>query len=104
MLTLESGRIFRHFAATVLRHACWIEYPVVVLYAGYVPVEEEEMVLIRVVLVCEALADLAYQVQITISLSFLSGLASVLVLTVVLTLVVNVGGTSIWAIFALIRL
>ena len=33
VLTFESSRIFCHFAAAILRHAGWVEDPVVVLNA-----------------------------------------------------------------------
>ena len=96
VLTLESIGVFSHFAAAVLGHACWVEYPVVVLYAGNVPVEEEEVVLVGVILVVKALTDLTDQVQIAIPLSFLSVLP-ILVPAIVLALVLVVGGAALAA-------
>ena len=62
MLTFETSGILSHFAAAVLRHASWIEDSVVVLYTGDVTIKEEEMVLISIVFVCEALTYLTNQV------------------------------------------
>ena len=59
VLALESSRILGHFAAAVFRHAGRVEDPIVVLDARDIPVEKEEVILVSVVFVCQALADLA---------------------------------------------
>ena len=58
MLTFETSGVLGHFTAAVFRHACRVEDSVVVLYTGDVTIEEEEMVLISIVFVCEALTYL----------------------------------------------
>ena len=94
MLTFETSGVFGHFAAAIFRHASWIEDSVVVLNAGDVTIEKEEMVLISIVFVCEALTYLTNQVQITVSLTFLPILPSILVLATVLRFLLGIRWTT----------
>ena len=84
VFTFESSWVLSHFATAILRHACWIEYPVVIFYARDIAIEEEEVVLISIVFICKALTYFTNQIQITISLTFFTILSPVLVLSTVL--------------------
>ena len=74
MLTAEASRVLGHLASTILRHAGWVENAIIVLNARDVAIQEEEVVLVRVVFVAKALIDLANEVQIAVA----RGLVSVL--------------------------
>ena len=74
MLTAEASRIFGHLASAIFRHASRVENAIVVFNARDVAIQEEEVVLVRVVLVAEALIDLANEVQIAVA----RGLVSIL--------------------------
>ena len=62
VLTPETSRIFSHLATTVFTHASRVENTVIVLYAGYVAVQEEKVVLISVVFIAKTFVDLADEV------------------------------------------
>lgn len=68
MFAFEPCRVFDHFPSAILRHAGWVEDAVVVLYPGHVAIQEEEVVVVRVVLVAETLVDFTDQVEIAVAL------------------------------------
>ena len=92
VFAFKSGRVFSHFTAAILRHASRVIDSVIVFNARDVAIQEEEVVLVYVVLVTKALANLTDQIQITISLPLIPILTSVS--TIVLVLLVHIRGTS----------
>lgn len=104
VLAPEASRVLCHLASAVLAHARRVKDPVVVLNARHVAVQEEKVVLIRVVLVAETFIDLADEVEIAIPGWFVTIMAHVLPGAIVAVARLVLIGAAVLATFCLIRL
>ena len=72
MLAAEACRVLDYLPPAIIRHARWVKDAIIVLDARHIPIQEEKVVLISVILITKTLIDLTNEVQVAVSSWFVS--------------------------------